>query len=165
MRNKLIAAALGCAAVAAVVIAGSAPANAATPDGAGTAKVATTQPVPGLNNGESARFVITDSGTSLTIRGRGRGMGGPRLYVSLLYPDNRCSQTETPSPLTLDGAWQAHGADGEFLLARYTGDAYRAVRGHVGSLSVREITSVTNVGGGNFALVATARACAPVIAS
>lgn len=123
---------------------------------------AQTRPVPGLNRGESASFVVVDDGRSLTIFGQGRGMGGAKTYQSLLYPDGRCATAQSPSGLTADGSWQAHGDDNQQLYARYDGAAYQAVKGKAGSVSIREITSAVPSAPGTFTLTATARACAPL---
>lgn len=154
---RLAALCVALAAVLGLLIAGSA--SARTNRDAGTT-FATTTPVPGLNAGESARFTIVDDGRSIVILGRGRNLGGARDYISLIYTDAACSVPETPSGLTVNGAWQNRGDRWQTLYARYDGDAYRAVRGKIGSVSIRQVTAATNAGDGTFTLTAAARACA-----
>lgn len=157
--RRLAAAAVGVAAVVGVGFAGTASATAPKPDMTGMS-TATTKPIPGLNRGESATFRVRDTGTAIAIRGEGSGMAGARKYISLVYADPKCSVPEPVAGLTLDGAWQSTGRGHEELEARFTGDAYLAVKGHIGSISVREITAAVNNGDGTFSLTATARACA-----
>lgn len=124
-----------------------------------------TAPVPNLNNGESATFRVFDNGRTLTIVGSGRGMAGAKSYVSLIYTDNACSQVTGygNTGLSVNGAWQDHGDGRQFLLARYDGDAYQAVKGKVQSVSIREVTSVTiPPPNGPATAILTPRACADV---
>lgn len=157
--RRVAALAAGVVVVAGVGFAGTASAHTTTPDRA-KVSFAVTQPVPTLNRGESARFLIRDTGTSILIRGEGDGMAGAKKYISLVYADPKCSVPEPVAGLTVDGAWQATGRGHEYLDAWFTGDAYTAVKGHIGSISVREITAAMNTGNGVFTLTATARACA-----
>lgn len=127
-----------------------------------TVLVGRTAPTPGQNNGESATFVVTDTGRSIIIVGRGRGMAGAKVHVSLLYPDAACATQQNPTGLTFDGTWQGHGRANQFLFAEYVGEAYAAVTGELGSISIREVTTVS---GGAPVMTAslTARACAPLV--
>jgi len=161
-RHRKAAALIGAATAVIVAVGGAGVASAAGTSYGPQVTTATTVAVNGTNptTGERARFTVTDDGATITILGTGRNMGGAKDYLSLIYADRACSVPETPSGLTVDGAWQAHGDRTETLFARYDGASYRAVRGRIGSVSVREVTAAVNAGGGNFTLTATARACA-----
>lgn len=160
-RGKVGVAAIGLALASLVALGGAASAHTthATTSTRGTT-TASTQPVNGAQ--ESATFRLVDDGRSLTVYGTGRGFKAGSVYVSLFYPDGKCSQTEPSSPQTLAGAFQPRGDGSSYLLVRLDGAAYQAVRGHIGSESVRAITAASNVGNGDFSLTAEARACAPV---
>ena len=123
-----------------------------------------TNPVPALNQGESATFRVVDSGRSITITGTAKGMNSTTTYVSLIYPDAACSVTENPSSLTVDGGWQSHGNSRQLLVARYEGAAYKAVKGKIKSMSIRAITNVVIPPGNAGPATATLepRACAPL---
>ncbi len=152
-------------AVVATVLGTATAANAAGNSIAGRPKlgftVGVTNPVPGLNQGESARFVVRDDGRSLAIDGFGRGFKDGS-YASLIYADKACSVPVNPSGDTVDGIWQNTGNSNRNVHSVYTGNDYRALKGKVGSVSIRKVLSAANTGGGNFTIVAQARACAPL---
>ncbi len=159
-RARLAAALIGVLAVAGLTAGGVAAAHTpGKPVAQPGVTRAQTRPVPGLNRGESATFVVVNDGRSLTIFGQAQGMGAGS-YVSLAYADPNCSKPLNPSGDTLDGSWQGHGDANQQLYARYDGADYRAITGRVQSVSIRNITSAANAGGGNYTLTAQARACA-----
>lgn len=120
--------------------------------------------IPGLNQGQRASFEVVDDGRSITITGEGRGLGGNRVYVSLIYKNNACSDVSyNNSGLSAAAIWQDHGDNRQTLTARYEGAAYRAVRDEIESISVREITSVVIPPPNGIAAVQfVPRACADV---
>lgn len=164
-RTRLAAAMIGVLAVAGLTVGGVAAAHTPGKAGQGQQGVtrAQTRAVPG-NRGESASFVVVNDGRSLTIFGQARGMGAGS-YVSLAYADPKCSKPLNPSGDTLDGSWQGHGDANQQLYARYDGADYRAITGRVQSVSIRNITSASNAGGGNFTATLQARACATLTPS
>lgn len=156
-RARLAAALLGLVVLIGVGVGGVASAHTTGPGPAQqSTTVARTAPVAGAQ--ESATFRIVDDGRSITILGTARNMRSEVSYESLIYPDGRCSLTETPATLTLAGVWEGHGDSTQYLYARYDGPAYRDVRGHIGSESIRRV----DFPAGPSASVNTPLACAPL---
>lgn len=158
-----VSAALAAIAATVLLTAASAPANADVERKDRGVSTGTTAPVPGLNRGESATFRVIDTGSKLVVYGKARGMNSATNYVSLIYPDDRCSTPITGNTgMTLNDTWQERGDTQQRIVARYDNAAYRAVKagGGVGSVSIRAVTAVV------VAAVATAsleaRACADI---
>lgn len=149
---RLVALGVGLLAVLGLAVVGSASAHTTRNVGVSTG---TTKAVNGAQ--ESATFAVYDDGSSIVIVGRARNMKREVSYLSLSYPDSACSQTQTPTTLTLAGKWVANGDGTQDLYARYDGKAARDVRGHIGSQSIRRIDFAANTPG---AATLTPLACA-----
>lgn len=146
------------AAVAAILVGPAPAADATTTYSSGSLAA-----VPNLNRGERGLITVKDDGAGITVTGTMQGGQPTTSYVSLLYTDDRCSVPEPTASLTVADGWDNQGVDYRSYQQTYQGDAYRAVKGHIGSVSVRAITQAINAqAGGNFLLTAEARACADI---
>lgn len=124
-----------------------------------------TDPVPGLNQGESANFKVIDTGKSLIIIGSAKGMQRDTVYTSLIYPQQDCAGVVGPlGNHTVHGMWQDHGDRKRRIFSRYDGESYDIVKGNVESVSIRSVTTVVEPlpGQTNPVLTASleARSCA-----
>lgn len=140
--NRKILSVIGSLAVSAgLLLAGAGTADAATSTvqkGTGTTPAAL-QPLVGT---VTAKFRVVDSGKTLRVIGSATGLDRGSNYVSLIYPDDACNSAETPIGFTVDGLFQEIGDSQRDVNARYDGTAYAAVKGKVGSVSVRRIDLV-----------------------
>lgn len=157
--RRLLAVLAAIVALFGVVLVGTASAHTG---GGRNGVTARTNPVPTLNQGESATFRVVDTGRAIIITGTARGMT-PGTYLSLIYTNPTCSANALGNTgLTVDGAWQSHGQGRQTLFAAYTGADYQAVRGKILSVSIREVVSVDLTNNAAAPAVLQPRACAPL---
>ena len=135
--KKLIAAVGALVVSTGLLLVGTGTAQAGTKTLSGTATTpALIQPVVGT---VTAKFKVVDSGNSLRVTGSATGLDRNSNYVSLIYPGNTCNAAETPVGFTVDGLFQEIGDSQRDVRSEYDGVAYQAVKGKVGSVSVRRI--------------------------